>query len=215
MLRLQAGMSEIGLAKAAGVQYSLIRSIERNNSQPDLLVRTVVAIADALAVRPVDLFLEREAGSQENHDDSTRLETLLAMRGKMVPKRTIARTLDWNLARVVAAAEALADRLASSGCRLHYLPGRGYKVVPRAEVMTDEERVRFDQAVISVRGLLRTEAKILFAVAHGRLPKTWRQNATRPDRMIEGALIKHGLVEREGGDLVLTEAARFSLALDD
>jgi hypothetical protein len=74
---------------------------------------------------------------------------------------------------------------------------------------------RIAEGRLAGSGLNVREANLLRKVLAGDADMAWERDASLPDRIASGALMKQGLIERAENRFVASEDVRFSLGLTD
>lgn len=129
--RAALGLSRHDLAQASGLATGAIEHIETNGTHDDLQLTVAVQLAGALGVAIPDL-LQPTAPNPPAACRDIAVEALLAEQSEPLSAEEIARTLEWTLARTLAALRALERRLDGTGQSLQHLPVHRYALVPDA-----------------------------------------------------------------------------------
>ncbi len=209
--RSEMGLSQRALSLKLAVSTHWVHAVEAGHHQ-ELSLRNVRDLAEALGLDVVDL-LRQPSSPREPQPDDVRVEAALASAGRLVGREELADIFGWDIRRTLAALKALEERLGSTGRRVHRLFGAA-AIRAREGVLTDQETRRLAQSQLAKSGLTTREARVLREVIEGRADKEWDQNASVPDRIASGALMKQGLIKRVRGRFAVSDDVRFSLCLD-
>lgn len=218
--RAELGYSARAIAAHVGVTSSVICRLENGDNHLDVTVGLLTKIAELLAVDLPALFAYDGTRTDDPETASADVATLGALLlGVKVamPVSTIVEALDWSRERTVAALDGLADALNGAGMRLSRT-GTSYGITRALEPVNATALTALLRAHYNRSGLDRTEATMLRRIATTGAPN----QRSNPETVAIGTLLNAGLIEpataRSNGaeaPLVLTDATRFSLLLDD
>ena len=211
--RLELGLSQREVAHGIGLTGQAYARIEEGNHAA-LTLLAVIRLADALAVERGRL-LKEEQGHEHalaEASDAARLEAALTLSAAGLRRDDIASILSWPLRRVDSASSALRRELCGRALVVHRAPrGQRLRLVPRAELLSSDERASIARVRIQRQRLTIRQARILRALRDGDLDSRWEQHTSSRDRVDLAALMNAGLVERRQSRITLTSGASFSL----
>lgn len=139
--RLALGLSRGELRRRLGLSQNAWRRLLNDPDYDVLSLGLVRDLAEHLAVTPAALLYgQRHSGAAAQEDD-VKLEAALAETQGFTARDVLAEALDWELARLFAAADRLGERLAGTGQALRR-DARGYGLRPRADVLSKREETQ-------------------------------------------------------------------------
>lgn len=221
--RRELGISLRALAKALGATPPVIVALERGDNHGDLPLSQVLALAEALALSPAELFaappgtpLAEPApkGASEGPADAAErlapvLAALLHTTGVLTSREALAEATGHDLPTVTSALDHLEVMLSGTGLRVHQLAGD--VALARTATAVDPEllrtllRLHHDR-----RSVTLSEAQALSDIVRGRIKNV---NGSNARRVALGAVTNAGHVRTDA--LELSSDCRFSLFLDD
>jgi transcriptional regulator with XRE-family HTH domain len=141
--REELGLSQRALERALGLAGNTLNKIEdTQRDHGELPFRVLVALAEALALHPSELF----AHTNSTADGEPPCKLLAALLENEAPpltsKEALAKGFGWTLDDTHDAIAAADEALQGSGLRLHVLPGVGIGVRADTTVLDEAERQR-------------------------------------------------------------------------
>lgn len=189
--RLELGLTRRQLARAAGVNDSVVNALERGELPPLMKASSFARYAQALAMHPAELFggAPPAPPTHEPADDTAALGALLWSCDQATPRSAVADALGWDAGRVNKAAEALDGQLRSAGLRLLAGPGE-LSIVAEASSLPPADQVATAVRRQQLRGAVSLHrVKVLLDIANGDF---------RANRNANGATMAHLLFLQRG-----------------
>lgn len=212
--RLELGISERALARRLGVTSGVIAALEKGTNHRVLTVGMVDALAIELGVAISALLPARPDPEPEAGPGTDRpacLAAMLVMAGGHAQAEALAEAAGWSLSELAAAMRELNAALGPLALWVARTSAGTVRLrtsEPGASRLMDQ----LARAEASQRGLDHGHARVLFDVAAGRADTAWQRAGGESRRVAVGFLERSGLIERQRSRLVLTDAARASLA---
>lgn len=212
--RLARRLSQRIVAGNAQMSPAQLQKLESSGRCERLTLAALFKLAETLSVEPATLLQHPSAGETSGPDDVV-VEAALASIGKAVNRDDIAWALGWELGRVDDALLVLASRLQGTGQRLALAKFGWYRLTPAEGALSKAATANLRRAAIAEYGIKLNHARILRRLAQGERLKPSQARGRwgrvgNPFSILGGA----GLVDFDGGEVCLTEAAAFSLCLD-
>ena len=222
------GLSVRAVAARLGVVGAVVRRIEASENHPDVNLGQVTKLAEILNVDVTTLFApaappdpggRHDEGRDEGRGDGdvAALGALLHAAGVLTPAAALRDALDWDKARLDRGLAALDVQAGAIGLRLNRNPA-GFSLTRAVEACPADVLADVIRSHVNRDGLNLTEAAMLRRVANGEAPR----EPTNPEAVALGVLgnarlVKHGEAPTPTSQapLVLAEAVRYSLLLDD
>lgn len=216
--RAELGLSARSVGANLGVTPSVVTRLEIGQNHQDISVGVVARLAEVLGVDVADLFLASTSRLRDAEaDDIAALGSLLHQADVVTPRAVFRDVLGWSDERVRSTIEALDEQLRTVGMRLSRVANR-YRIDRDVTAANDEELAALVRAHITREGLNLTEASMLACIREGNAPR----DPSNPETVAIGSLVNARLVEPGAPPtrtsempLVLSEAVRFSLLLDE
>lgn len=213
--RLEIGLTRRLVARASGVNESVISKLESGELPPLMRAKALLRYADALGLHPAEVFSGHPPPPEpvEPTHDATALGALLWSCEQAVPRSAVADALGWDSIRVNRAVEALDFQLRGAGLRLLAGPGE-LSVVAEAAAVPPREQVAAVVRRQHLRGAVSLHrVKLLLDIANGEFRSN--RNANERTLMHLRFLERAQMIDYPVGSAtpVLAHDVAFSLAI--
>lgn len=223
--RAELGLSAREVADTLGTPAVSYMALEGGHGAETVEFRTVARLAQILGLA-LDELLARapdETGQDStNHepdagDDAAALGAILHATGTLTPAGALCEALGWDYDRLHAAENALSQRLASCGLRLHRQTAR-LSIVRAVDAVDNKALKAVVRRQLARESVSVSEARMVRRIQQGGAPQT----PSNAEAVTFGVLINAELVSfeeptRRGTEreMVLSADVQFSLALHD
>lgn len=133
-----ARLSRRKLATMIGVSQTAIKSIETGRNHDELNGRHLRLLADALGVKPAELFAAPPAAPPATNDDHLIVPGIVLAAPGGISAEAIALALQWTLDRVDRALRSAQATLVNSGLRLIEAPAHSWQLRPASSAAIRE-----------------------------------------------------------------------------
>ncbi|GEM_PF-5612192 len=221
--RTELGLSQRDLARRVGAGDTLAFHIETDGDRPEITLREIDRLADALAVDPITLLVSGEPqtavqGSTNRSEPSStiaRLGSLLQRADTAVPLSVLGEVLGVDRESLTATLVVLDEQLQSVGLRVHLHEDCAQIVSSGIDGIAPDKMKDLRREASARRSIDKHQASLLYRVMLGKL--TAKKVASNNDRVRFRQLVNAGLIEEPTTDSVkldLCEAVKTSLLLD-
>ncbi len=203
------------MARRLGVSPPTLQRLEEGTNHAALTLRELAQLAHILGLPLRELFVAEQRPDAEEpatacDDLRERISAALLHADALVPQADLAVACEVPVRELQKALREMDSTLRSVGLRVHRTPWGDYGLRPLRD-LGPTARARLERARIGRRGLTATQLRLISDALSGAVAEPTSNN----ERVAAASLQKAGLLEVTGSGLALSEAARFSLLLDD